>query len=615
MKANIFEKAWESSVIPDSCFRSYDIRGEAPLVTNPEALRNFAMGVAAEARKAGVEKLVLGRDSRPDSIGAHEALMKLLSEEGFAILDAGFTTTPALELIAELWKDGEYGGSSIMVTASHNDEGECGFKISFKGSRLHGPRIKAIRNAMREACAESFKNAGKDPSEEGKGEEAREPGVIIHASRQLVDFYIRKMTEVFADAQMRETVRREEGVDIPMSPPRLAINLNGGANILYVKKAIGEFLGAEVVVFNAPREALEDETFAKDLFDDSFVDGGELDEKEHDPAKHENLEKLAEILKNGHPKFGKFDLGMAFDPDGDRIGVVLSSGRKLFAHEWVDLLTLAFGKTMTRRIFDLDSIAANYIHSPLFKQRTVADAVYSYVVDPKLPKVIVTTLDEDGVLKAVDKRNGMRIAPCGHDNIAKSMLENDALFGIEGSCHVYTRWQGRVVDDALENAIYLARLWEVGKRVLAKSPDVLCEDSRVCLKRFVEGGKPVFEYEERAVKSEPLGIGEVELFWDLINIHESEQENLIQRYGCESISFVDGMRLEFEDGHILLRLSNTSLRMELSIVANEVGDVGALAMEELVEKARDLILISVRELNCWGDDAKDLKEAFKKLEM
>ncbi|WP_374471870.1 phosphomannomutase/phosphoglucomutase [Phenylobacterium sp.] len=243
---------------------------------------------------------------------------------------------------------------AIMVTASHNPPGENGFKILLGDQRVHGARLRALVDG---------------PCVERGGGSARRVSVL----------------ETYVD----DLAAAAEG----MAPLRVAWDCGNGATGPAVERLVRRLPG-EHHLLNA------------------HVDG-RFPAHHPDPAVAENLSELAEtVVAQG------FDLGVAFDGDGDRIGVVDAQGRIL----WADQLILLLARDLLAR-------------------RPGA----AVVADVKCSKVLF-----DGVRQAGGRA---LLSPSGYVHVREAIQDEGALLGGELSGHIFFAdgWGG--VDDALYAAV------------------------------------------------------------------------------------------------------------------------------------------------------------------
>jgi len=253
------------------------------------------------------------------------------------------------------WAVRELGlDGAVMVTASHNPPGENGFKILMGEQRVHGPALKAL---VRGACQRAGSGSARRVS--------------------ILDDYVRALAAA------------AEG----MSPLKVVWDCGNGATGEAVTRLV-ERLPGEHLVLNAEID-------------------GRFPAHHPDPAVAENLSQLAEAVTASGA-----DLGVAFDGDGDRLGLVDAGGRIL----WSDQVLLLLARDLLSR-------------------RPGAGVV----ADVKCSKVLF-----DGVREAGGR---CAVSPSGYVLVREAMRREGALLGGELSGHIFFAdgWGG--VDDALYAAI------------------------------------------------------------------------------------------------------------------------------------------------------------------
>jgi phosphomannomutase/phosphoglucomutase len=123
-------------------FREYDIRGrESAEELSEDSIYHIARGFAAFLKKHGVEKTILGHDSRGTSERFHAAAARGLIESGISVIDIGTVTTP-MSYFAGFHFDID---GLFMITASHNPVGWNGAKLGYsKGTTLLPDEVKEL---------------------------------------------------------------------------------------------------------------------------------------------------------------------------------------------------------------------------------------------------------------------------------------------------------------------------------------------------------------------------------------------------------------------------------------------------------------------------------------
>jgi phosphomannomutase/phosphoglucomutase len=270
------------TTVAPGIFRQYDIRGVVGKDLTAEAAAAIGRGFAAFLSARGIRRPVaVGRDNRPSGTALRDALAGALVDSGVDVVDIGTVPTPLL-----YWSLSNLDvGAGIQITGSHNPPEYNGFKICVGTDSVHGEELQEL---YRLASAAAF------PSGHGT---VRHEAVI----ERYVDDIVHR----------RGRLAR---------PPRVGIDCGNGAGAL-VAPVLFERLGAN----------------AKYLFCES---DGTFPNHHPDPTVVENLRDLiAEVRRGG------YDLGVAFDGDADRIGVIGASGDIV----WGDYLLLIYARDVLER--------------------------------------------------------------------------------------------------------------------------------------------------------------------------------------------------------------------------------------------------------------------------
>ncbi len=339
------------------------------------------------------------------------------------------------------------GGSGVMVTGSHNPAGYNGFKVVLGGETLAGESIQALRKRI---------ETGDVLTGEGSVEEV-----------SVLPDYIER---VKSDVQI-------------VRPMKVVVDCGNGVAGVAAPRLLKE-LGCEVI----------------ELFCD--VDGN-FPNHHPDPGKTENLAALIQaVQENGA------EIGIAFDGDGDRIGVVSSQGEII----WPDRLLM---------LLAIDVLARN----------PGAQIIY----DVKSSRNVAAIVAEHG--------GEPLMWATGHSLIKAKMKETGALLAGEMSGHIFFRERWFGFDDALYSA---ARLLEI-----------LANDARSSSDVFAELPNSVNTPELNV----PMAEGEPPVFMEKL-LNSAHFENA-------RIATIDGMRVEFERGWGLVRASNTTPCLVLRFEADD----------------------------------------------
>jgi phosphomannomutase len=418
-----------------SAFKAYDIRGVVGTAIDETFAEHLGRAFGSAARAAGERAVAVGRDGRLSGPALVAALARGLASTGLDVVDLGAVTTPMLYYVAAT--RGDHGcRSGIQVTGSHNPKDYNGFKMVLAGRAIYGDEIQALRRRMQ---AEDY---------------VRGSGRIGHM--QVLAEYSHRITSDCTLARPMK-IAVDSGNGIP------------GASAPGILRA----LGAEVV----------------ELY--SEVDG-DFPNHHPDPSKPENLADLI-VAVDRHGA----ELGLAFDGDGDRLGVVTRDGSIIYP----DRQLMLFARDILSR-----------------------HAGATIIYDVKCSQRLATDIRERGGVPLMWKT--------GHSLVKAKLKETGAPIAGEMSGHIFfgERWYG--FDDATYTA---ARLLEI----LSRSADPSA----------VLNGLPTsFSTPELNVA---CAEGEPHLLIERLR-------ETARFADARELITIDGLRAEFDDGFGLVRASNTT---------------------------------------------------------
>ena len=269
---------------PAHLFREYDIRGRAGSELSPAFAYELGQAFGSEALARGEGLVVTGHDARRSSPSLALALREGLMASGIDVYDAGLVTTPALYFATQGVSPALPTRAGVMVTGSHNPPPDNGFKLVLDGAALYGTAIGALRQRMqaRDYAA-------------GRGRERR---------LDLLPEYLDRLVAGFA----------------PLSQPlRVVVDAGNGVAGLTAPAALRR-LGCEVIELYCEPD-------------------GRFPNHHPDPLVPANLEALcARVCETGAA------LGLAFDGDADRLGVVTARGGIV----WPDRVMMALAAGVLR---------------------------------------------------------------------------------------------------------------------------------------------------------------------------------------------------------------------------------------------------------------------------
>lgn len=416
-------------------FKAYDIRGIVGKTLTDEAAHLIGKAIAAKAAEKGITRIALGRDGRLSGPELMEHIRRGFTDSGINVLNVGMVATPMLYFAAV----NECGGSGVMITGSHNPPDYNGFKMMLGGDTLAGEAIQELLSIIEK---DGFAAAGKQGS----------------------------VTEKDISGEYLKHITGHIRLKRPMN---IAIDAGNGVGGAFAGK-LYKGLGNEVT----------------ELFCD--VDGT-FPNHHPDPSKPKNLQDLIAALKNGDA-----EIGLAFDGDADRLGVVTKDGNIIYP----DRQLMLFAQDVLNR-------------NPGAK----------VIFDVKSTRLLAPWIKEHGGKAIMEKT--------GHSFIKSAMKETGAPVAGEMSGHIFfkERWFG--FDDGLYAGARLLEILSASdnpSEVLNNLPQsISTPELNIALPEGSNGHQVI---DELAAKAEFEGATE--------------------------IITIDGLRVEFPDGFGLMRASNTT---------------------------------------------------------
>jgi phosphomannomutase/phosphoglucomutase len=436
--------------IDATLFKAYDIRGVVDRTLTADAARLIGAALGAEAATAGVADIAVGRDGRLSGPMLRDALIEGIRSTGTGVIDVGMVPTPLLYFATHVLGT----GSGVEITGSHNPPEYNGLKMMLAGSTLHGESIQALR---RRIDGDAIPRAEK------------------HGALRTAD--------------VRDAYFQRVGSGVKLARPmRIAVDCGNGVAGAFAP-ALYRMLGCEVI----------------ELFCD--VDG-RFPNHHPDPAHPENLQDLIRCLRETDA-----ELGLAFDGDGDRLGVVTRDGRIVYP----DRQMMLFARGVLR-------------------ENPGAEIIF----DVKCSRHLAREIRAHGGVPTMWRT--------GHSLIKAKLKESGAPLAGEMSGHIFfnDRWPG--FDDGMYAG---ARLLELLSReadpsaVLNALPDAV------------------------STPELHLKTGEGESFAIVERLQREARFD-----SAREIVTIDGVRVEYADGFGLARPSNTT---PVVVLRFEADDAEALA--------------------------------------
>ena len=411
-------------------FREYDIRGNV-LEDFPEHLViKLGKAFGTFVKRAGGSEVAISGDIRLTTPMLINHFKIGVLSTGVDIINLGILPTPVNYF--SMFHLGVF--AAVQITGSHNPPEFNGFKLSMNKKPVFGQDIQTLYHLI-----------NKIDFETGEGTEARF-----------------KIIEVY-----NEMIRNKIKIQKPL---RVVMDCGNAAAAINAPKLFKSFERIEL----------------KELFCEP---DGTFPNHHPDPTVEENLiELITEV------KAGEYDLGIAFDGDADRVGVVDEKGEILWADQLMSIFLPDIIQNGEDILFDVKC------------SQSLVDMINRYGGNPIMWKT-------------------------GHSLIKQKMAELDCKFGGEMSGHIFFADDYYGYDDALYVA---ARLLEL----LSRTDKSLSE-----LKSEIPKYYSTPEIRMEAKNDE-----------EKFNIANKAIEYFTANYDCIT---VDGVRINFDDGWGLVRASNT----------------------------------------------------------
>ena len=414
-------------------FRSYDIRGVVPTDINANVAYTIGRAFGSKLHDLGKDKCVVGHDNRISSPNLHQALLQGLIESGLTVYDLGLTTTPMYYFgCIDLKID-----AGIMITASHNPKDENGFKFAFSNyQNAKGKEIEDFYNYIKE-----------NTFHEGVGS-------II--KKDVKDNYIKALLD-----------------NIKLGKRKVKVVLDpGNGTTAVILDDIFKNLDVTYKIINKESD-------------------GTFPNHHPDPSIESNLSELKDVVKETNA-----DVGLAFDGDGDRVGVISNLGNFIPIDYYMIII-----------IRDIINKVSNK----------------TFLYDVKCSKSL-----EDEIIKLGGTPYCYRT---GNSYTKAKVKELDLAFGGELSGHVYFRDKFLGFDSGIYAAI---RLIEI------------LSNTNKTVEELLDGINRYYQTPEMKYKSTD----------EMKNTVVEE----IKKYCEEkkyNINTIDGVRVTFEYGWASVRASNT----------------------------------------------------------
>lgn len=448
-------------------FREYDIRGIYGEDIDEEVAYLIGRAFASKLIKLGLNKTVLAHDNRLSSPIIKENLLKGLVESGITVYDLGLASTPMCYFATNYYNV----NTSMMITASHNPKEYNGFKFSYNG----------IHNAFGEQVREIYDIIERKDFIEGHGK------VIL---KDIRNDYIKLLTSNIKLGKRKIKVVYDCG--------------NGTTSI--IADDIFKQLNVEAIpLYN--------------------ISDGRFPNHHPDPCVEENNKDLKEmVIKN------KADLGIGFDGDGDRVGVIDEKGNMIDIDKYMIIMW-------------------RYLCDKVNKKEGFFDVKCTKALEDELIKLGV---------KPVETRTG---------NSYTRKISNDGNYPLGGelSGHIYYRDKFPGYDDG----IY------AGLRIIER-----LSYTNEKLSELLNGINKYYSTKELKIKVEDS---------EKFKIIDKVKEYAISKN--YNIVTLDGVKVKFDDGFALVRASNTGPNITMRYEGNtrlklkEIEDEFTNIVNEIVKES------------------------------
>ena len=422
--------------LSSSIFKAYDIRGVIDKTLDPSIAELIGQAFGSAMREIGETTCVVGRDGRLSGPSLMAGLTKGLLSTGVDVIDLGVVATPMVYFGTNIKIANKEAKSGIMITGSHNPPDYNGFKMVLGSSAIYGEQIQALYQRIQ---SQKFTN--------GFGQ------------RTEYNIFPEYLQRIVGDIKLKRKLK-------------IAVDCGNGVGGAFAGRLFRE-LGCEV-----------EELFCE-------VDGT-FPNHHPDPAHLENLQDLIKNLQTTDN-----ELGLAFDGDADRLGVVTKDGQVIFP----DRQMMLFAKDVLSR-----------------------NPGEQIIYDVKCTRNLASYIQACGGKPLMWKT--------GHSLVKAKLKETGAPLAGEMSGHIFfkDRWYG--FDDGLYTG---ARLLEILSNEKDPNSTLNALPNAICTPEL----------------QMPCAEGEAFTLLEKIKANATFET-------AQSINPIDGVRVEYADGFGLARPSNTT---------------------------------------------------------
>ncbi len=423
-----------TNMINPNIFREYDVRGVYPTELDEDVSYTFGKAYGTYIKRFHQTKCIVGHDNRLSSDSLTDALIKGILSTGIDVINLGLVTTP-MYYYACILRNIPAG---VMVTASHNPKDDNGFKFSFDERG----------NARGEMIQEFYQFLLTQNYDDGAG---------------VMNFY---------DVKEKYYELLLSSVDIKHDRKlRVIIDCGNGTTSLFAPE-IYNLIGVDLIVLYGESDA-------------------HFPNHHPDPAVEENLTVLKDAVVTL-----KADVGIAFDGDGDRVGIIDEKGTYIPADKFMIMISR-------------DLI-------PTHENKRI-------LYDVKCSKALTDEITRLGGVPVLCRT--------GNSYTKLATRDEDCIFGGEFSGHLYFRDKFLGFDSGMYAGL---RMVELLSKTNKKTSELL-------------EGVPKY-YSTPEIKIPSTDTKKKEVVEKIKEYCHNEHFHTIE---------LDGVRVEMEDGWALVRFSNT----------------------------------------------------------
>lgn len=479
-----------SLFINPNIFRAYDIRGLVDQDLNPEIVELLGKAYGTFLTKRGVKKIVVGRDCRLSSEVYSQAIIKGVCSTGVDVIDLG------LALVGTTYWAQHYFNllGCVSISGSHNPVEYNGFKF---GTGLSKTMLREEVQELKQIIESNDFNQG-----QGKLEK-------IDVKEDYFQDLLKRFPERLNFKVVVDPAHSTAGAFMP---------------------ELLERVGCQVICNHCE-------------LDGSFPVGTP------DPTNSQHIQRLAQkTLEEGA------DLGLCYDSDGDRVGVVDSQGNVL----WNDILVALF-------------------------------SVATLEKNPRA-KIIFNSLCSKVVSDMIKAKNGEAIMwKTGHSFIKAKAQQEGALFAGELSGHFYFLDKFYPHDDGCYSSLRLLEYLRESKKTLAEIVETF--------PKYISSPEIKIGCSSDEIKIDLMKRIEQKLYEDFSKIAIIISD---ERVG-------DGVRVEFEDKMLIIRYSQNGPYLTIKFESKKIEDYNFLKnyINQLLHNYKELDWHSKMNVNIAALDPKN----------